>query len=135
MQILNPNVSFSRLYDMHNNFSFKDKKFGEDYFKTLKYLEKYENVYADLSVIIALFMAKIVGDLAKNQKHIHNKLLFGTDYPVPFSVLFSYHSLGLKKRLKIEKIENPLDRYISFFNEYFDENSQIYSNWQKLIKE
>jgi len=120
---------------LHNNFSFKAQNFGEDYFKTLKYLEKHKNVYADLSAIIALFRAKIVEDLAKNQKHIHHKLLFGTDYPVPFSILFSYHSLGLKKRLEIEKIENPLDRYISFFNEYFDENSQIYSNWQKLIKE
>ncbi|WP_152018028.1 amidohydrolase family protein [Aliarcobacter butzleri] len=76
-----------------------------------------------------------VEDLAKNQKQIHHKLLFGTDYPVPFSILFSHNSLGLKKRLELEKIQNPLDRYISFFNEYFEEDSPVYNNWQKLIKE
>lgn len=118
-----------------NNFSFKSSKFGEEYFKTLEYLEKYENVYADLSAIIAFFRAKIVEDLAKNQKQIHHKLLFATDFPVPFSLAFSYNSLGLKRRLELEKIANPLDRYMAFFNEYFGENSPIYSNYKKLIRE
>ncbi|MCP4970246.1 MAG: amidohydrolase family protein [Arcobacter sp.] len=124
-----------RLSSLHNNFSFDNSKFGEDYFKTIEYLENNENVYADLSAIIALFRTKIVEDLASNQKHIHDKLLFGTDYPVPFSILFSYNSLGLKKRLDLEKIVNPLDRYIEFFNMYFNENSTIYTNWEKLIKD
>jgi predicted TIM-barrel fold metal-dependent hydrolase len=124
----------NRLNKLHHNFSFDTNKFGDDYFKMIEYLEKYENVYADLSATIALFRTKIIEDLAKNQKHIHNKLLFGTDYPVPFSILFSYHSLGLKKRLDLEKVINPFDRNISFFNEYFEENSPIYTNWQKLIK-
>lgn len=80
-------------------------------------------------------MIKDVEDLALNQKHIHHKLLFGTDYPVPFSVLLSYNSLRLQKRIEIERIQNPLDRYIEFFNQYFEENSIIYSNWEKLIKD
>lgn len=125
----------NRLKYFHNNLSFKNNRFGDDYFKTLEYLEKHENVYADLSAVIALFRTKIVEDLAKNQKQIHHKLLFGTDYPVPFSILFSHNSLGLKKRLELEKIQNPLDRYISFFNEYFEKDSLVYNNWQKLIKE
>lgn len=125
----------NRLKYLYNNLSFETINFGKDYFKTLQYLEKYDNVYADLSAIIILFRAKIVEDLALNQKQIHHKLLFGTDFPVPFSILFSYNSLGLKKRLEFEKIQNPLDRYVSFFNEYFDESSPIYTNWQKLIKE
>ncbi len=125
----------NRLKYFHNNLSFENNRFGDDYFKTLEYLEKHENVYADLSAVIALFRTKIVEDLAKNQKQIHHKLLFGTDYPVPFSILFSHNSLGLKKRLELEKIQNPLDRYISFFNEYFEEDSPVYNNWQKLIKE
>ncbi len=124
-----------RLNSLHNNFSFNNSKFGEDYFKTIEYLENHENVYADLSAIIALFRTKIIEDLANNQKHIHDKLLFGTDYPVPFSILFSYNSLGLKKRLDLEKIVNPLDRYIEFFNMYFNENSKLYTNWKKLIKD
>ena len=123
------------LTKLHHNFSFETSKFGEDYFKTIEYLEKHENVYADLSAIIAFFRTKVVEDLAKNQKHIHDKLLFGTDYPVPFSIMFSYNSLGLRKRMELEKIENPLDRYVAFFNEYFEEDSPIYSNWEKLIKD
>ncbi|RXJ91115.1 mannonate dehydratase [Arcobacter sp. CECT 8983] len=118
-----------------NNFSFDNKKFGDDYFKTIEYLESHENVYADLSAMVMNFRSKIIKDLAKNQSQIHNKLLFGTDYPVPFSPMFSYHTLGLKKRRKLEKVENPLDRNIEFFNEYFKEDSLIYTNWQKLIKE
>lgn len=124
-----------RLTKLHNNFSFESSKFGEDYFKTIEYLEKHENVYADLSAIIAFFRTKVVEDLAKNQKHIHDKLLFGTDYPVPYSIMLSYNSLGFKERLDLEKIENPLDRYIEFFNKYFEEDSCIYTNWEKLIKD
>ncbi|PLY06468.1 MAG: mannonate dehydratase [Arcobacter sp.] len=118
-----------------NNFSFDNQKFGDDYFKTIEYLEKHENVYADLSAMVMNFRSKIIEDLAKNQSQIHDKLLFGTDYPVPFSPMFSYHSLGLKKRRELEKIQNPLDRNVEFFNQYFDEDSCIYTNWQKLIKE
>jgi uncharacterized protein len=118
-----------------NNFSFDNKKFGDDYFKTIAYLEEHENVYADLSAMVMNFRSKIIEDLAKNQTHIHDKLLFGTDYPVPFSPMFSYHSLGFKKRRELEKVKNPLDRNVEFFNQYFDEESIIYTNWQKLIKE
>lgn len=80
-----------------------------------------------------MIRTKIVEDLAKNQKQIHHKLLFGTDYPVPYSILFSHNSLSLSKRLELERIQNSLDRYVSFFNEYFNENSEIYANWKKLI--
>ena len=128
-------VMEQKLNKITNNFSFDNQKFGEDYFKTLDYLEKNENVYADLSAMIMCFRSKTIEDLAKNQKQIHHKLLFGSDYPVPFSVLFSYHSLGLKKRLELERIVNPFDRNIEFFNQYFDEESVIYTNWQKLIKD
>ncbi len=116
-----------------HNFSFDNSKFGDDYQKTVQYLEKYDNVYADISAIITMFRAKIVEDLAKNQKHIHHKLIFGTDYPVPFSVLFSYNSLSLSKRLELEKIQNPFDRYVRFVLEYFDKDSPLWTNGQKLI--
>ena len=118
---------------LHNNLSFKTQNFGEDYYKSLEYLEKYENVYADLSALILFFRAKVIEDLAKNQKHLHHKLLFGTDYPVPQSVLFSYNSLSLQKRLEFEKIQNPLDRYVQFCIEYFGEDSKIFTNYNSLI--
>lgn len=118
-----------------NNFSFESSKYGEDYFKTIEYLEKHENVYADLSAMIMNFRAKVIEDLAKNQSQIHDKLIFGTDFPVPFTPMFSYHSLGFKKRFELEAVQNPFDRNVEFFNEFFDEDSSIYTNWQKLIKE
>jgi uncharacterized protein len=118
-----------------DNFSLETSKFGEDYFKTIEYLETHENVYADLSAMVMNVRAKVIGDLAKNQPQIHDKLLFGTDFPVPFTILFSFHSLGLKKRKELEKIINPLDRNIEFFNQYFEKDSCIYTNWKKLIKD
>jgi len=124
----------SRLQNLPHNFSFKSSKFGDDYFKTINYLEKYPNVYADLAAIIALFRGKIIADLAQNQPQIAHKLLFATDFPVPFSVLLAHHNLGLKKRFEIEKIKNPLDRYLAFFQQYFKDDAPIYTNWQKLIK-
>lgn len=126
------NQSFSKL---HHNFSFDSSTFGEDYFKTISFLENHENVYADLSAIIAFFRSKILKDLAENQSHIHHKLLFGTDFPVPFSILFSYHNLSFQKRFELEKINNPLDRYVSFFLQYFKEDHSIFHNWKNLIKE
>lgn len=108
-----------KLHKLNNNFSFKTEHFGDEYHQMIEYLSKHENVYADLSAVIAFFRTKIVEDLAKNQTHIHEKLLFGTDYPVPFSIIFSYHRLSLKKRLELEQIKNPLDRYALFFLEFF----------------
>lgn len=115
----------------HNNFSYN--KMCEDYYKTINYLEKNDNVYTDLSAIISIFRSKIIKDLAENQKHLHNKLLFATDFPVPFSILFSHHNLSLSKRLELEKIQNPFDRYVQFLNQWFSEDSEIYTNYKKLI--
>jgi len=126
-------VMEKRAFNLHHNFSFQTKNFGEDYHKTLEYLEKYDNVYADLSALIMVFRTKTIEDLAKNQKHLHHKLLFGTDYPVPFSIVFSYNSLSLKKRFEIENIKNPLDRYAKFCMEYFTKESEIFTNYKKLI--
>lgn len=124
------NQSFKTI---HHNFSFDSSTFGDDYFKTISFLENHDNVYADLSAIIAFFRSKVLKDLAENQSQIHDKLLFGTDFPVPFSILFSHHSLSLNKRLELEKIQNPLDRYVAFFLQYFNEDHQIFHNWKKLL--
>lgn len=116
-----------------NNFNMN--KMSKDYEKSLDYMRKHNNVYVDLSAIISIFRSKIIKDLAENQKDIHNKLLFATDFPVPFSILFSFHTIPFKERLLLEKIVNPFDRYIAFLNYWFKEDSEIYTNYKKLIKE
>lgn len=116
-----------------NNFNIN--KMCKDYEKSLDYMRKHDNVYVDLSAIISIFRSKIIKDLAENQKDIHNKLLFATDFPVPFSILFSFHNMPLENRLALEKIKNPFDRYVCFLNNWFESDSEIYTNYKKLIKE
>ena len=93
-------------------------------------LEEYPNLYADLSAINIPLRARILDDL-KDQKQIHDKLMFGTDFPVPFSAYLTYGNT-IKRKIEIEKIENPLDRYIELFDNYFDHDSSIYTNYKKL---
>ena len=113
-------------------FSKKPKNFNHDYFKLLEMLEIHDNLYADISAILTPVRAKVLRHLSQ-QIQIHNKLLFGTDFPVPFSTIFTSYDLPLKKRLDLEREENPFERYIMAIKEYFDENNNIFSNYKKLI--
>ncbi|MGE4509807.1 MAG: amidohydrolase family protein, partial [Sulfurimonadaceae bacterium] len=74
-------------------FSKKEKHFNEEYFELLKMLEHYPNLYADISALLTPVRAKVLRHLSL-QKHIHPKLLFGTDFPVPFSTFFTSYDLA-----------------------------------------
>ena len=113
-------------------FSKKPKNFNHDYFKLLEMLEIHDNLYADISAILTPVRAKVLRHLSQ-QTHIHNKLLFGTDFPIPFSTIFTSYDLPLKKRFEIEREKNPFDRYIKATTEYFDEKNPIFTNYKKLI--
>ena len=113
-------------------FSKNPKNFNIQYFKLLEMLKKYNNLYADISAILTFQRAKVLRHLS-NQTDIHHKLLFGTDFPVPFSAVFTTYDLAWKKRLKIEKEKNPFDRYTKAILEYFQEDSAIFYNYKKLI--
>ncbi len=113
-------------------FSKKPKNFNSDYFKLLEMLENHDNLYADISAILTPVRGKVLRHLSQ-QNQIHDKLLFGTDFPVPFSTIFTTYDLPLKKRLEIEREQNPFERYIKATIEYFDEDSSIFSNYKKLI--
>lgn len=110
------------------------KSFNEEYFALLSLLEKHKNLYSDISAILTPFRAKVLPHLSK-QTHIHDKLLFGTDFPVPFTTLFSTYDLRYKKRLEIGKTLNPFDRYLLAIKEYFDEASPVYTNYKKILKQ
>lgn len=108
------------------------KYFNQDYFTLLEMLEKHDNLYADISAILTPVRAKVLPHLSQ-QKQIHHKLLFGTDYPVPYSPLFTSYDLSFKRRMELEGIENTFDRYTQCILEYFDEDSSIYSNYTKVL--
>ncbi len=102
--------------------------FDDDYFILLDKLKTYTNLYADISAILVPLRARALPHLAQ-QKAVHDKILFGTDYPVPFTTTLNSYDLSWAVRRKISSITNPFDRYISAILEYFPENSPIY---QKL---
>jgi len=110
----------------------KEKNFNDDYFTLLDMLEKHDNLYADISAILTPVRAKVLPHLSK-QTQIHDKLLFGTDFPVPFLDVLNTHNLSFKRRFEISKINNPGDRYISTLLEYFDENNPIWTNHRKIL--
>jgi predicted TIM-barrel fold metal-dependent hydrolase len=109
------------------------KHFNEEYFTLLEMLERYEHLYADISALLTPVRAKVLRHLSE-QKSIHEKLLFGTDYPVPFTSVLNSYDLSYKKRFEISKVKNPLDRYTKTILEYFDKDSPVFSNYKKIIK-
>jgi len=108
------------------------KNFNDEYFQLLKMLKTHDNLYADISALLTPVRAKVLMHLSE-QKDIHNKLLFGTDFPVPFTTVLNTHRLSIKKSLEISNEKNPFDRYTKIILEFFDKESDIFSNYKKLI--
>ena len=108
------------------------EKFGANYFTLLGWLREFDGLYADVSALLCINKARILPHL-KTQTQIHDKILFGTDFPVPFSVIFSSYDLSLRDRLALNRIQNPLDRYVRAMSLYFGENSLIFSNYKKIF--
>jgi predicted TIM-barrel fold metal-dependent hydrolase len=113
-------------------FSKNPKYFNEEYFRLLEMLKKHDNLYADISALLTPIRAKALRHLS--QKHtVHDKLLFGTDFPVPFLTLLNSYDLPYKKRFVLGKEKNPYDRYSKVILEYFDETNPVYTNYQKIL--
>jgi predicted TIM-barrel fold metal-dependent hydrolase len=110
----------------------KETNFNEEYFILLDMLKEYDNLYADISAILTPVRAKVLRHLSQ-QKEIHHKLLFGTDFPVPFSIVWNSYDIPFFKRFQLNKEKNPFDRYSNAILEYFPEDSDIYTNYKKLI--
>jgi predicted TIM-barrel fold metal-dependent hydrolase len=114
------------------NLSRQPRHFDRDYFRLLEMLTQYQNLYADISAILAPLRARALPHLSK-QKQVHEKILFGTDYPVPFTVRLNSFDLDSTTRKRIAQVDNPFDRYTAVMLEYFPANSAIYRNYQKLL--
>ncbi len=115
-----------------NAFSRDPSKFNKDYYRLLEWLKTIPHLYADLSAILTPVRAKVLPHLSK-EKDIHPKLLFATDFPVPYSILFNSYDLPITKRIEFSKIVNHYDRYIAILEYYFGKESDIFTNYQKLL--
>ena len=114
------------------NLSRDPRYFDRDYFILLQRLQKEPNLYADISAILVPFRARALRHLSQ-QHQVYDKLLFGTDYPVPFLTLLNSYDLGWSIRRQIGSIHNPFDRYAETILEYFPAGHPIYDNYRKLL--
>jgi uncharacterized protein len=114
------------------NLSRNPDYFDQDYYLLLEMLEQHPNLYADISAILAPMRARALRHLSQ-QAQVHEKILFGTDYPVPFTIGLNSYDLSKEQRKIIGKISNPFDRYSAAMLEYFPADSPIYSNYNKLL--
>jgi hypothetical protein len=108
------------------------KHFNAEYHQLLEMLDYHDNLYADISAILTPVRAKVLRHLS-TQKQIHHKLLFGTDFPVPFTSMFNSYDLSFQKRRALGKIKNPHDRYATAILAYFPKESPIYTNYKKIL--
>ncbi len=113
-------------------FSRKEKNFSADYFRLLEMLVVHDNLYADLSSLLTPVRAGVLSHLAA-QEQVHQRLLFATDYPVPFSLLFSPCGLPLATRASLDRIANPFDRYVAALLHFFPEGHPLYTNHRKVL--
>ncbi|WP_260292402.1 amidohydrolase family protein [Sedimenticola hydrogenitrophicus] len=114
------------------NLSKDPRFFDADYFQLLAMLKAHPNLYADISAILAPMRARALRHLSE-QTDVHHKLLFGTDYPVPFTVRFNSYDLPKQRRKRIGLVGNPFDRYIAALHDYFPSGNPLYTNYTKLL--
>jgi uncharacterized protein len=114
------------------NFSKLPQHFDDDYFQLLEILQTHDNLYADISAILAPMRARALRHLSQ-QTSVHDKLLFGTDYPVPFTVRWNSYDLESTTRKQLGEESNPFDRYTQAVLAYFPQESPIYTNYRKVL--
>jgi len=80
--------------------------FPEPYFKVLiEFIQRYPHFYADTSALTLPNRVRTLF-LLRRYPELHDRLIFGTDYPLP---VFSYPSLG-KGYWKSAEARSPFDR-------------------------
>lgn len=115
------------------NLSKNPRYFDDDYFVLLDLLRQHPNLYADISAMLAPLRARALRHLSR-QTDVHKKILFGTDYPVPFPIRFNSYDLPAPIKKRINTVSNPFDRYAAAMLEYFPADNPIYSNHTKVIQ-
>ena len=114
------------------NLSKNPAYFDDDYYRLLDMLQQHDNLYADIAAILAPLRARALRHLSE-QTNAHDKILFGTDYPVPFTTRFNTYDLETDIRKQIAQNHNPFDRYAEVIQQYFPPGHAIYSNHSKVL--
>lgn len=114
------------------NLSRNPRWFDRDYFDLLQLLADHPNLYADVSALLAPLRARALRHLSR-EKTVHGKLLFGSDYPVPYTVLLNTYDLPLAERRRLARIDNYFDRYVSALHHYFPPGNPLYDNYRKVL--
>jgi predicted TIM-barrel fold metal-dependent hydrolase len=114
-------------------FSKNPRHFSEEYFRLLEMLKIHANLYADISALLTPVRAKVLRHLSE-QRDVHGKLLFGTDFPVPFTTVLNSYDLPWGKRFELSRIANPFDRYAKAILEYFGPGNPLYTNYEKVLR-
>ncbi len=114
------------------NLSKNPSWFDRDYFHILEMMETYNNLYGDLSAMLIPLRARALAHLAE-QKQVHHKILFGTDYPVPFTIRFNTHGIPAADARRIAQTANPFDRYTKVLLQFFPADHPLYTNYQKIL--
>jgi predicted TIM-barrel fold metal-dependent hydrolase len=98
----------------------------EKYWGTLcEYVRRYPNFYWDAS---ALSLPNRVGMLLRLRRHpeLHNRMVFGTDYPL---TCFAYPALLAGKPiewLKLRRVKNPFDRHYQLLSTLGFEMGEVF---------
>ncbi len=119
-------------FALWRNLSKNPRWFDRDYYGLLAMLAEHPNLYADISAILAPLRARALRHLSQATE-VHHKLLFGTDYPVPYTTLFNSYDLPLAERRRAMRIANPFDRYVALMQHYFPPDSPLYSNYTRVL--
>ena len=86
----------------------------EDLDTWLSMLEDYPNLYGDISALASVarfpYIRKVLSD-----ERSRDRILLGSDFPVPVSPLLFLHRLGFSKAWQLKRIENPLQRNLATF--------------------
>ncbi len=125
-------LSYSPL-KIHKALLSHPKHYNSEYFRLIEMLQRYDNLYADISALLTPVRAKVLRHLSHQHHQIHEKLLFATDFPVPFTTVLNSYDLPYKKRFSLSKINNPFDRYIGAILEYFPKDNPLYNNYKKVL--
>ncbi len=118
--------------DFFRSLSKKTRNFNHEYFALLELLKTHKNLYADISALLTPVRAKVLRHLSY-ETDVHEKLLYGSDFPVPYSAIYNTYDLGLKKRIDLHTKKNPFDRYSCAMLEYFKEDNPVWSNYKKIL--
>ncbi len=118
--------------DFFRSLSRRERNFNHEYFALLELLKTHKNLYADISALLTPVRAKVLRHLS-NYTQVHEKLLYGSDFPVPYSAIYNTYDLGLKKRIDLHMHKNPFDRYSYAILEYFDEKNPVWTNYKKIL--